>query len=121
MKSQSKWGRIGMILVILLVFYIVIFVVFESIHTYGEGVWLPAYLNPVLIALSLTVGYFASMILNLVKRRFITAGIVMISWGLFSYWFRINNNDYQYLGIALISIGLVIMASPLLLQRRLPA
>lgn len=120
-KSQSKWERIGKIIVIQIFYYIVVVVVFESIHTYGEGIYLLAYFNPVLITLSLSFGYFSSMILNLVKRRFITAGVVMILWGLFSYWFGMNNDDYQYLGIALISVGLVIMASPLLFQRRLLA
>lgn len=115
-KSQSKWGRIGKIILILIVFYISIVIVFEFFHIYGEGVWIPAYFNPIIIILSLTVGYFASMLLNLVKRRFLSAGILFVFWGLFSVFIGQVNEEFQHLGIILICTGLVFIIAPLLLR-----
>lgn len=117
MKSQSKWGRIGKIIVILLAFYISISIAFEY---YLTSIWIPAYFNPVLIALSLTLGYFVSMLLNLVKSRFLPMGALLVAWGLFSFWIGEANEAFRYLGIALVIVGAVITIAPLLIRSRVP-
>jgi len=120
-KLHSGWGRIGKILVILLVFYIVVVAFFEFTNIYPKGVVIPSFLNPVLIALSLTFGYFALMILNLVKRRFLPTGVLLIFWGLVCFWMGTVTEEWQYVGIVLVIVGMVNIIAPLLLRRRIPA
>ena len=115
MNSQSKWVRIGKILIILIVVYIV-----QVAYISAKGPMLNSYVNPFLIALTLTFGYIASWILNVVKRRFLPLGTIFIAWGLFMLWFERSVQD-QYLGIALIIIGFVTIFIPLSLRDRVPA
>jgi len=116
MKSQSKWGRIGKIILIILVFYIPLGIYFEFFFPHGEGIRILQFLNPILIGLSLTLGYFASMLLNLVRKRFLPTGVLFIFWGLFCIWI-----EWQYLGTALVFVGVVGIMAPLLLRCRIPA
>lgn len=115
MNSQSKWVRIGKILLILIVVYIV-----QVACISASGSVLSSYLNPFLIALTLTFGYFALWILNVVKRRFLPLGTILIAWGLVMFWIERVVQD-QYLGIALIIVGFVIIFVPLSLRDRIPS
>lgn len=115
MELLSKWGRIGKILAILLAVYIV-----QVACISASGLILNSYVNPFLITLTLTFGYIASWILNVVKRRFFPLGSIFIAWGLFLLWFERSVQD-QYIGIALVIVGFVIIFVPLSLRDRVPS
>jgi hypothetical protein len=121
MKSQSRWARTGKIILIILAFYIPLSIYFEFFFPHGEGIRILQFINPFQIGLSLTLGYFVSMFLNLVKKRFLATGVLFIFWGLVCFWIGMVTEEWQYLGIVLVIVGVVIIMAPLLIRSRTPA